>query len=296
MKFREETVAGLKQAGDLLTGRGNYQGALELLAYEQELQPTPPGSFFARLGNVYEKRGEQLEKIAAAAKPADQVRLQQQARDFRGKAGDAFVAYSHALTMTDDKGYADALWHGIDLYDLAGDLRRTTSALKMFIYERPNDPLAPDALLRLGRAYQAMGAYDDAIAAFQQNIISHPTSFAASKSAVPLAQAYAAKGPDFYSKAEGTLQSVLENPLITPEAVEFRQSLFDLAQLYYRTNRFEEAVAKLEELTQRYPHDPKMGQLLFLMADSYRKSRRRSRRKTASQSMRRRRSRRRRLG
>jgi len=54
-----------------------------------------------------------------------------------------------ALTLSSDKGYADALWHGIDLYDLAGDLRRTTAALKMFIYERPNDPLAPDALLRL---------------------------------------------------------------------------------------------------------------------------------------------------
>ena len=37
---------------------------------------------------------------------------------------------------------------------------------------------------------------------------------------------------------------MLDNPLITPEAVEFRQSLFDLAQLYYRTNRFEEAIAQ----------------------------------------------------
>src|SRR5207245_1964627 len=97
--------------------------------------------------------------------------------------------------------------------------------------------------------------YDDAIAAFQQNIFRYPNALASSKSAVPLAQAYVAKGPDFYGKAELTLQSVLDNPLITPEAAEFKQSLFDLAQLYYRTNRFEEAVAKLEELTDRYPTD-----------------------------------------
>jgi tetratricopeptide (TPR) repeat protein len=271
-RLRDEVIGGLKDAGASLAKRGNYQGALELLAYEQDLQPQVPAVFFARLGDLYEKRGDQIEKISSAAKTAEQVKLLQQARDLRAKAGDAYVAYSRALTLTDDKGYADAMWHGIDLYDRAGDLSRTSSALKVFITERPEDPMAPDALLRLGRAYQAMGAYDDAVAAFQQNLLRHGNSLAASKSAVPLAQAYVAKGQDFYAKAEKTLQDLLENPLITPDAMEFRQSLFDLAQLYYKTNRFEEAVAKLEEMTQRYPHDERMGQLLFLMADCYRKS------------------------
>ena len=271
-KFQPETVAGLKQATDLLTARANYTGALELLAYEQSLQPELPPMFFARLGNVYEKRGEQVTKAIATAKPVEQVRLQQQARDLNANAGDAYVAYSRALTLADDKGYGEGLWHGIDLYDRAGDLRRAVSALKLFVTERPTDPLAPDALLRLGRAYQALGGYDEAIAAFQQNLFRHPTALAASKSAVPLAQAYIAKGPDYYGRAEKTLTDVLGNPLITPEAAEFRQALFDLAQLFYRTNRFEEAISKLEELTQRYPQDEKMGQLLFLMADSYRKS------------------------
>ena len=63
-----------------------------------------------------------------------------------------------------------------------------------------------------------------------------------------------------------------DNPLVDPSAEEFRQSLFELAQLYYRTGRYEEAVARLEELTQRYPHEDRMPQLVFLMADSYRKS------------------------
>jgi tetratricopeptide (TPR) repeat protein len=271
-KFQTEVVAGLKQAAEMLTERGNYQGALELMSYEQSLQPVLPATFFARLGNVYEKRGDQVQQTIDGASAGDQLKFQQQARDMHANAGDAYIAYSHALTLVDDKGYGESLWRGIDLYDRAGDLRRAISALKMFISERPNDSLAPEALLRLGRAYQAMGAYDDAIAAFQQNLFRHPTALAASKSAVPLAQAYIAKGPEFYGKAEKTLGDVLGNPLITPEAAEFRQSLFDLAQLYYRTNRFEDAVSKLEELTQRYPQDDKMGQMLFLMADSYRKS------------------------
>jgi tetratricopeptide (TPR) repeat protein len=96
---------------------------------------------------------------------------------------------------------------------------------------------------------------------------------AASKSGVPLAQAYIAKGPDSYAKAEKTLKAVIENNrLITPDAEEFRQALFELGQLYYRTERFEEAGAKFEEITERYPEDKRIAQLVFLMGDSYRKS------------------------
>ncbi|MGE5609853.1 MAG: tetratricopeptide repeat protein, partial [Bacillota bacterium] len=101
----------------------------------------------------------------------------------------------------------------------------------------------------------------------------YPKSLAASKSGVPLARAYIAKGPEYYGKAEGVLRAVVENnPQITPEAEEFREALWELANLYYRTKQFELAIARLEELVQRYPNDPRMGQLLFLMAGSYRAS------------------------
>jgi tetratricopeptide (TPR) repeat protein len=272
IKFGDEVLQGLRDAGQAMTQRGNYQGALELLAYEQDIQPQVPPQFFARLSSVYEKRADQLQKISTTAKTGDQLRMQQESHDLETKAGDASIAYSRALTVTDDKGYGDALWHGIDLYDQVGDLQRSAAALQVFISERPQDPMAPDALLHLGRAYQAMGQYDDAIAAFQKNILRHPNSLAASKSAVPLAQAYMAKGPEFYPRAEATLQQLMENPLITPKAEEFKQSLFDLAQLYYRTGRYEEARDKLAELNDRYPNDEKSSQVLFLMADSYRKS------------------------
>jgi tetratricopeptide (TPR) repeat protein len=115
--------------------------------------------------------------------------------------------------------------------------------------------------------------FDKAIAAYQRNQFRYPQSLAASKSAVPLAQAYIAKGPEAYGKAESVLLSVVENnPLITPAAEEFKFALWELAQLYYRTNRYETAVSRLEELSQRYPNEERMGQLYFLMADSYRKS------------------------
>ncbi len=272
-KYKPQAVAGLGQAASSMSARGNFQGALELLADEQELEPAPPAAFFGRLAMVYEQRADQIEKTSEDVTTTEKIRRSKQVREFRTKAGDSYIAYSRALTLSDDKGYGEALWHGVDLYDKASNIQSVVSALELFVAERPDDSLAPAALLRLGRAYQAAGMFDKAITAFQRNQFRYPNSLAASKSAVPLAQAYIAKGPEAFAKAESVLKSVVENnPLLTPEAEEFKQALFELAQLYYRTGRFEDSVARLEELTARYPTDERLGQLLFLMGDSYRKS------------------------
>lgn len=272
-KLKEAAIEGLKEAGVMLANRQNLQGAIETMANEQTLDPSPGAGFFERMGSVFEKRAKQLQTTLATLSPADQIKRSQQIREMQTRAGDAFITYSQKLTLIDDKGYGDALWHGISLYDQAAALPYAISALELFITERPEDRLTPDATLRLGQAYQAQGQFDKAIETYQKNQLLHPQSLAASKSLVPMAQAYIAKGPEFYPKAERVLRGMLENnPLIDPQADEFRSALFDLAQLYYRTNRFEEAVARLQEFTQRYPDDDRGGQALYLMADSYRKS------------------------
>lgn len=272
-RLKEETLAALQQAGELLSNSGNVQGALELMAHEQTLEPKPPAKFFERLGKMYERRAAQLDAALADAKPADRPDRQAKIRDLRAKAGDAFIAYSRALTLSDDKGYGLALWQGIGLYDQAGDLPRIISALETFVGERPDDPHTPDALLRLGHAYHAAGLFDKAIAAYKHCQFRYAKSLAATRSGVPLARACIAKGPEFYKKAEEALRGVIEdNVQITPEAQEFAEALVELAQLYYKTERYELAINRLEEVTQRYPADARMGQLLFLMADSYRKS------------------------
>jgi tetratricopeptide (TPR) repeat protein len=272
-KYRPEVVAGLKQSAAVLAARENYEGAMEALTYEQMLEPEAPADFFERLASVYEKHADQLDhSVGDAANAAEKIRRQQQVREYRSRAADSYIAYSRSLTLTDDKGHAEAMWKGVDLYDRAGNLPMVTSALELFSVERPEDGQTPEALLRLGRAYQALGSFDKAIAAFERNQFRYPQSLAASKSGVPLAQAYIAKGPEFYKRAENVLLGELDSLVLGPEAEEFGQALFELSQLYYRTARYEEAVVRLNEMSQRYPHDPRLPQIVFLTADSYRKS------------------------
>lgn len=273
MKHRDAVVDALQQGQRILEARDEYAASLELLAYEKDLTPAPAPEFFGRMASLFERRADQLDRSAVDAVPAEKLRRQQQARETRIRAGNAFLAYSQQLVLIDDVGYGRAMWKGIELFDRAGDLQGVISALELFIAERPDDPLTPEALLRLGRAFQAAGMFDKAIAAFQRNQFRYPNTLAASKSGVPLAQAYVAKGPEHFAKAEKVLLGVVDNnPLLTPDAEEFKQAVFELAQLYYRTERFEESIARLEEFTDRYPRDERFGQLLFLMGDSYRKS------------------------
>jgi tetratricopeptide (TPR) repeat protein len=118
-----------------------------------------------------------------------------------------------------------------------------------------------------------MGALDKAIGALQKNLTQYSQTLAAARSAVPLAQAYMARGSDGFSRAEVVLRGLLENnKQLTPASEECRTALFELGQLYFRTGRFEEALVRLGEWTERYPKDPRLGQVLFVMAESYRKS------------------------
>jgi len=272
-KLRVPAISVLKSASRLLSGRGSIDSALEVLSYEQSLDPTPPASFFLRLGEMLLLRADALEKLAVQSTGADKIRQLDQMRDMRGKAGTAFVTYSQKLTLLDDSGYADALWRGIDAYDRAGNLLAAISALELFVAERPGDALAPEALLRLGKTYQAAGMFEKSIAAYQKLQLLNPQTLAAIKSAVPLAQAYMSKGPAAFADAERVLMSVIENNAqVTPDSNEFRQAVFELGNLFYRTGRFEDAVVRLDEFSARYPNDPRQGQLRFLMGDSYRKS------------------------
>jgi tetratricopeptide (TPR) repeat protein len=130
-RIREELAGGLKQASMLLASNGNLDGAVEAMAYEQEVQTKVGAEFFARLAKLFERHADKIDAMASDAKPADRAKLEARVRDSRAKAGDAYIAYSRAQTLKDDKGYGQALWKGIELYDMAGDLPRAINALEL---------------------------------------------------------------------------------------------------------------------------------------------------------------------
>lgn len=271
--LRPELLDALRRGSRVLVARQDYDGALDLMAHEQLIDAEPGADFFLQLGRAFEAHADEL---AAASKEADataKLSLEKQARGLWVRAGDAYVAYSRKLTVVDDEAYGDALWKGISLYEQAADLAETIAALQLFVDERPADPIAPDAMLRLGRAFQATGQQARAVDTLVKLRDAYPQSLAAAEASVPLAQAYVSQGRNRWSLAENTLRAVVENnPVLGPESRVFRAATWELGQLYYRMGRWGEALAKLEEFASRYPEDERRSELMFLRGDCYRQA------------------------
>jgi tetratricopeptide (TPR) repeat protein len=271
--LRDEIVAGLASAEQTLVNRGQWKLAIEVLGHEQTLLGEPPAAFFGRLAVAFENHAVELSTSAKSLEGEEQARRLDESRRYLARSGRAWVTYSERLTTLDDAGSAAMLWKGINAFERAGETQAVIDSLQEFVAQRPDDPDAPRAVLQLGRTFQSIGQMDRAIDAFLLNQFRYPRALDATRSLVPLAQAYIAKGPDTFAKAEETLMSVVENNrAITPDSSEFREAVFELAKLYYRTQRFDLAVVRLEEFRSRYPDDPRQAQLRFLMGDSYRRS------------------------
>lgn len=271
--LRDEIVAGLASAEQTLVNRGRWKSAIEVLGHEQTMLGNPPPPFFGRLAAAFENHAATLEASAQDLEGEAKEKLLDESRRYLARSGRAWVTFSERLTAIDDVGSAEMLWKGINAFQRAGETQAVIDSLQEFVAQRPDDPDAPRAVLQLGRTFQSIGQMDRAIDAFLLNQFRYPRALDATRSLVPLAQAYIAKGPDTFAKAEETLMGVVEdNRAITPDSNEFREAVFELAKLYYRTQRFDLAVVRLEEFRSRYPDDPRQAQLRFLMGDSYRRS------------------------
>ena len=75
-RFRDEAIDGLRRSSQMLADRKNLTGALEVLGYEQMLDPDPSAGFYARLASVYEKRADQIaaDRANRSARGSDQAR------------------------------------------------------------------------------------------------------------------------------------------------------------------------------------------------------------------------------
>jgi hypothetical protein len=65
-KLKEELASGLKQASMLLASNGNLDGAVEAMAYEQEVQTKVGAEFFERLGRLFERHADKLDAMFRA--------------------------------------------------------------------------------------------------------------------------------------------------------------------------------------------------------------------------------------
>lgn len=197
------------------------------------------------------------------------------------EAGATFVELSRAI-RGDGEASAQAAWQAIDSFDAAGRRDRVIELLRLFVIERPSSELRPRVLRRLGDAYQSEYRYPEAAHAYQAVITEFARLPDALASIVPLARSLIRQGGAKALRGADILLDVIDgrgpDQPLSPRSHEYREALIELADYYVAASEtevphhFERAVERLTETLALYPDDPRVPQLTFLLADSYRQS------------------------
>ena len=225
---------------------------------------------------------ESLRRLAAAAdSPAAKKLDPMRAARLYEEAAEAFVKMSRIET-TDESASAQSMWNAIEAYGAAGRRDRVIVLLDQFAKDRVGNPLRSRALHELGAAYQAEGRFPEAAIAYEQVIAEFLPLPAALASLVPLAQCLIQQGDPHARRGLTILTDIVDDrgpaPLFTPQAREYREALFQLARYYLHVKddavpgRLERAIERLEMARSLYPDDDQMSELVFHLADSYRRS------------------------
>ena len=258
------------------------EGSLLFLEIEQQLAGDDIFSAH-RFAQTHARRAVQIldeleasQQSAKGVEPTEKEKqwLEQQhdriTRHFE-KAAEQYLRVA-SLASGNDALYGDCLWQSAQCYDKAGKTDNAIEVWHRYVRERGGEPRWPRALFNVAQAHQALRQIEEAISFYKLLLQKHPKLPAAFDAMVPLARCYLAQDPPEVAEAEQLLQTVREDPTLTPRATYFRDALFALGETYYNSKKYSQAINVLTEAIDRYGDDPQLGKSMFLVADSYRKS------------------------
>ncbi|MEE9213025.1 MAG: tetratricopeptide repeat protein [Phycisphaeraceae bacterium] len=268
-----------------------YDRALDYLSLLKPLyEPKLPADLLLRMAVTHERVAEQ--QLADAAQEVDEQSLadasaaasmvpvltrearayaNRQAAFHYARAAEHYAAHGRAVSTIDDAAYGESLWKAAGCYDRAQRWKDAIRVYDELVRTRSTDPRQLQVIHKLAMAYMADKQYPPALELFVRLIERHPRSPESYASLVPLARCHIELNQ--LDHADRTLQHVItDHPAITPESRQYRQALIEIGKLYYRQEKFEAAIERLDEAVKRYGHRREGGALRFLLADSYRRA------------------------
>ena len=250
-------------------------------------------------GDVYLWEAGQLEEQVAALPPSIAGALQEQKRKKYRQAG---VVFEYLAKLESAKPeYVENLWVSGESFLKGYDFQNASRVLKKYLASERRDH-RPRALIALGETYLAIGNLDVSMSYLNECLEQYPRHPAVYNGRLLSAQAHLEKGN--INEARQLLLNNLYNESLTPNSVEWRDSLFAYGELLYseagvfeaRSRKagidsdneelikaglkelekshqvYQQAIAQLSEALQRYPNAPQRIYARYLLADSYRQA------------------------
>ncbi len=247
-------------------------------------------------GEAYRHWGERLAALAETGPRSDREPTLEIARQKFHLAAEHY--YRLARRSLAEPAYPDYLWQSGECYELAQDFHRTVRVMRLHLEQSQRERRA-NALLAIAQSELALGNLQAGLTAAQKVLedAKHPLSY---RARIVAHNIYLEQN-DFPS-ARRMLLDNLEHESLTPQSVEWRDSLFALGQLLARqgleleadsrkqgvdsdnpdeqraglkvleqaASVFHEALLRLSEALERYPDDPQVNAARYALAESYR--------------------------
>lgn len=261
---REQLRDRFLQAGFQLVRKDRYKDAVALV---QQMGPVlDPVEQESLLAETLLAWGDSLVQASASASSGDENLLREGRARLR-ESGVSFERLAKAQYAT--KEYPEALWKAAGTYARGGSYTSALRVLEIYVREEPTRRAA-EALLRIGEAELALRRTDDAILSLSECAEFYPNDPASYRARLECARAHRIRTEN--DRAEELLRENLLGSPLSPSSPEWRESLLELGRLLYETQRYDEAVDRLEEYVLRYPGSADTLSAQYMAAEAYRLS------------------------
>jgi tetratricopeptide (TPR) repeat protein len=221
---------------------------------------------------IYERVGRVLDQAAAAAAEGHPHATDRSVRAYHHAAGQFFEKAVPLALELDDEHYHSLLWEAAQSYDAAGYVADARRMLEAFVTNAPDDPRIPQALLMYGQGYAVQGLYPEAVAMYRELVERFPKLEEAARAQVYMADCHMARGAEGFPEARRVLEGLLEGQFVEPQAPLFRDAFLRLSELLYHQEDYAAAISRMEAFQKLYPDDPETARVIYLSADTYRRS------------------------
>ena len=220
--------------------------ALAYLALAADLAPIDDAETQLELS---ERLGQACQAVAETTANAELRRT------YHAQAGQSLERAAKRATF-DEPRLAGLLWSAAEQYDQAGQPADMRRMLEQFVVGRSEHPAMPRALLQLGRASEACGELEQALAWYDRVIGEYPRLEDASRARVLRANVLISLGAEHFPEAEQGLVRLLTEGWVAPGAAVYRDALLALCELTYHEGRYGDAIGRLQDFLTLYPDDP----------------------------------------
>lgn len=201
---------------------------VEARALSRWMTPTfPRDQAYELAARVLQRQAEQLELHLSTATTSEKMARNAELEQMWRETATAFAQLADARRTATN--FPEAVWQATEHFYRGHDFQAALTQVDQFLLAS-TEPMRPVAMVRRGQILLDLDRPKEAEVEFQTVRNKYPTSPAAFTAAYQLAVCQLERGK--VEEAEAAWRDILASKVLTPAAVEWRDSLFSLATLH----------------------------------------------------------------